>query len=651
MDNIQAHNDSWVNEIECLVLNVSFLTDLGLFHGKMGHAIFFAHYGRLVNNVSYEDFAGELLEEIYEEININLPINMECGLCGIGWGIEYLVGQGFMEGCTDEILKDIDELIMERDPRRMHDLSFRKGLGGILYYVMVRLSSLRETDNLPFDSFYLESLREVVLEKDFRKEKSLSFLIDDFILVLEGKKRVKPDLSVLFQVSPPRKSSTDLLSDGLEYGWQMLESGDAGKLYKNYHWHEGKNYYLINEESESANYGIGTYLNQIAETMKESDYSLTIITLRSSKTSSLAIEEKANVRYISIGGTRCKMNSMNWIKYFKRYYRGVVVLLSSIITEKQNNIFHLNNMHMKDLAFVLKENNPASKIVCTVHYMDWALQLLGDRRKLDYILSHPDEKDYKTISVVLEENKRFLKACDLIIAVSRHSFNVLVDICGIPESKIVLIPHGIKDEYQPISIEEKNERRKKHGFLSDDIILICAGRIEPLKGVDLLADAFSSLISEYPHLRLVIAGGGSPDAVQKKVTHHCGRVSFVGFVNKATLYELFSISDVGVLPSLYEELGYVALEMMMMGLPVVVGNHSGLEEIVDCGKYGLVVPFEQDYGKSKENAVALYGVLDRILKDDSLRKDLQKKGRERFVSCFDISYFARFFYQKVISLI
>ena len=49
MDNIQAYNDSWINEIERLVLNVSFLTDLGLFHGKMGHAIFFAHYGRLVD--------------------------------------------------------------------------------------------------------------------------------------------------------------------------------------------------------------------------------------------------------------------------------------------------------------------------------------------------------------------------------------------------------------------------------------------------------------------------------------------------------------------------------------------------------------------------------------------------------------------------
>lgn len=648
MDNIQAYNDSWINEIERLVLNVSFLTDLGLFHGKMGHAIFFAHYGRLVNNVSYENFACELIEEVYEEINISLPINMEYGLCGIGWGIEYLVGQGFMEGCTDEILKDIDNLIMERDPRRINDISFRKGIGGILYYVMVRLSSPRETDSLPLDSLYLESLREVVLEKDFSKEKSLSFLIDDFIHILEGKKRVKPDLAVLFQMSSSGKSPSDLLYGGLEYGWPILKYGEGGKLYEHHYKHKGKSYYLINEESESANYGIGTYLNQVAEIMKESDYSLTIITLRSSKTSSLAIEEKANVRYISIGGTRCNMNTMNWIKYFKRYYRSVIVLLTSIVTERQNNIFHLNNMHMKDLALGLKENYPVSKIVCTVHYMDWALQLLGDRRKLDYILNHPDDKNYKTISVVLEENKYFLRICDLVIAVSQHSFNTLVEVCGIPESKIMLIRHGIKDEYKSLSRAERIKIKRKYGFHSDDTILICAGRIEPLKGIDLLADVISSLASEYPHLRLVIVGGGSPDVVQKKLIPHCGRVSFVGFVDKTTLYELFSVSDVGVLPSLYEELGYVALEMMMMGLPVVVGNHSGLEEIVDCGKYGLVVPFEQDYGKSKENAVALYSVVDRILKDDSLRKNLQKKGRERFISCFDISYFARSFYLKIV---
>lgn len=650
MKSIQMDNKSLFKEIEHLVLNVSFLTDIGLFHGKMGHVIFFAHYGRLVNNDFYEVFASELLDEIYEEINTCLPINMEYGLCGIGWGMEYLVGKGFMDGCTDEILKDIDNLIMERDPRRFHDLSFRKGLGGILYYVMIRLSSPRETDNLPFDSLYLQSLREVVLEKDFSKEKSLSFLIDDFILVLDGKKKIKPDLSVLFQISLPEKSSTDLLQDGLEYGWQILESGDVDKLYKEYPWDKDRNYYLINEESESANYGIGTYLNQMIEAMKESDYSLTIITLRSSKTSSLVIEEKLNVRYINIGSTRCKMNVMNWIKYFERYYRSVIVLLSTIAAENQNNIFHLNNMHMKDLALGLKENYPLSEIICTVHYMDWKLQLLGDRRKLDYILNHPNDRNFKSISIVLEENKKFLKLCDKVIAVSQHSINTLVEVCGLPKSKIVFVRHGIKDEYKTMSQEEKGSIKRKYGFHSDDTILISAGRIEPLKGMDLLAEAFSSLVSEYPHLRLVIVGGGSPDVVQKKVISYCGRVSFVGFVNKTDLYELFSISDVGVLPSLYEELGYVALEMMMNGLPIVVGNHSGLEEIVDGGKYGLVVPFEQDYGKSKENAAILYTVLDHLLKDNSLRENLQKKSRERFISCFDISCFTRFFKERVIGI-
>ena len=72
-----------------LTINSSFLRDLGLFHGRMGIVLFFAHYARISNSKHYEDFAGHLLDEIYEEINLDLPVNLENGLCGIGWGIEY----------------------------------------------------------------------------------------------------------------------------------------------------------------------------------------------------------------------------------------------------------------------------------------------------------------------------------------------------------------------------------------------------------------------------------------------------------------------------------------------------------------------------------------------------------------------------------
>ena len=69
-----------------LTINSSFIGDLGLFHGRMGIILFFAHYARATQSKHYEDFAGCLLDELYEEIHEDLPVNLENGLCGIGWG-------------------------------------------------------------------------------------------------------------------------------------------------------------------------------------------------------------------------------------------------------------------------------------------------------------------------------------------------------------------------------------------------------------------------------------------------------------------------------------------------------------------------------------------------------------------------------------
>ena len=92
-----------------LILHSIDIEDIGLFHGKMGVVLFFAHYARYTDQAIYDDFAGELLEEISENIPETLPINLETGLCGIGWGIEYLIQNGFMEGDSNEILAGIDQ--------------------------------------------------------------------------------------------------------------------------------------------------------------------------------------------------------------------------------------------------------------------------------------------------------------------------------------------------------------------------------------------------------------------------------------------------------------------------------------------------------------------------------------------------------------
>ena len=145
-----------------LTIHSSYMSDIGLCHGKMGIVLFFVHYARFTGKQLYHEFAGELLNEIYEEIHTDLPVNFESGLCGIGWGIEYLLQNGFMEGDSDEILADIDAKVMERNLLRISDYSIKTGLEGISYYICKRINSpSRKSECLPFDETFLSDWHTV----------------------------------------------------------------------------------------------------------------------------------------------------------------------------------------------------------------------------------------------------------------------------------------------------------------------------------------------------------------------------------------------------------------------------------------------------------------------------------------------------------
>ncbi|WP_289270859.1 lanthionine synthetase LanC family protein [Paramuribaculum intestinale] len=137
------------------MLTSLFMRDYSLMNGQMGCAIFFALLSRATQNHWYEDFASELLDNICDNLTISLPVDFGFGLCGIGWGIEFLKYKGFIHDDTDEILSDIDKAVMERDIRRITDASLETGLKGLLAYVRSRLMSERGTSYGPFDDIYL----------------------------------------------------------------------------------------------------------------------------------------------------------------------------------------------------------------------------------------------------------------------------------------------------------------------------------------------------------------------------------------------------------------------------------------------------------------------------------------------------------------
>ncbi len=153
-----------------LLLNASFIDNLGLMHGKMGIAIYFFHLARETKNQIYEDYAGELIDEIYDEISISTPLDFEGGLAGIGWGIEYLVQHGFIEGDTDEILESIDNQLRSAQ-NQFQGVGLLNGLTGLGTYYLNRIQKPAAPDEKVTTLINKQMLVHLIDELELRVEK------------------------------------------------------------------------------------------------------------------------------------------------------------------------------------------------------------------------------------------------------------------------------------------------------------------------------------------------------------------------------------------------------------------------------------------------------------------------------------------------
>lgn len=142
-----------------LLLNYHFVPNAGLLNGKMGGVLFFGQYAAYTNKFYLRDYAEELLKDVFEIIHENTPINFANGLCGIGWGIEYLIQNAYIDGDSDEVLEQVDRKVIERDTIYMEDLSLETGLRGVLLYVIARLKHKRPNNSFsPFPEEYIQRI-------------------------------------------------------------------------------------------------------------------------------------------------------------------------------------------------------------------------------------------------------------------------------------------------------------------------------------------------------------------------------------------------------------------------------------------------------------------------------------------------------------
>lgn len=200
---------------------------------------------------------------------------------------------------------------------------------------------------------------------------------------------------------------------------------------------------------------------------------------------------------------------------------------------------------------------------------------------------------------------------------------------------IHIIPPGVNlAHFRP---QPRPTARQQIGLPPEPRILLCVGRMEPLKGMDNLIRALALLHTQHPHwrehLRVVLVGGGDEqhptdwNAEQHRLDalrHRLGvahAVTFAGAQPHALLPAWYAAADVLVVPSHYESFGMVVLEGMACGVPVVASDVGGMRFTIEPEQSGLRVP--------PDDSPALATSLHRLLTDSDLYARLRQGGIAR----------------------
>ncbi len=161
--------------------------------------------------------------------------------------------------------------------------------------------------------------------------------------------------------------------------------------------------------------------------------------------------------------------------------------------------------------------------------------------------------------------------------------------------------------------------------------VVFVGRLDPVKGVPLLLEAFARARAAHPAARLTIVGDGPARPALEARAQALGlgaAVAFLGYRAQAEVAGILAAADLLVLPSFAEGVPVVLMEAMASRLPVIASRVAGVPELVEDGVSGFLTP--------PGDLDTLTDRLERLLADPALRARMGEAGRAKVEAEFDI---------------
>lgn len=237
--------------------------------------------------------------------------------------------------------------------------------------------------------------------------------------------------------------------------------------------------------------------------------------------------------------------------------------------------------------------------------------------------------------------KHALQRADYWTAASEHAARITQRVFGLKRGADAIL-------YNPVNVPEVVSEWSSRS--SHDVVF--TGTLLVKKGVLELAAAWNTIASSFPKAHLHFYGKDSRDKdgisirsrIEKVLTRGARRqTSFHGHVSREELYEVLERARVAVYPSMSETVGIAPLEAMACGCPTIYTKISVGPEIAGINGAALLV--------DPRDPTSITEAITRVLKEDSLARDLSIRGQERAESRFSLSTLVdenEAFFQSVI---
>lgn len=373
--------------------------------------------------------------------------------------------------------------------------------------------------------------------------------------------------------------------------------------------------FIFNNASRAANYGIGTYVKQLSDGLAVlSGFKVSFVEMYAdTKEFTITKDERGTLHY-RIPALSSGMES-------EVYCRSIFYFLARNIKAENGDrlIFQFNYFQHRPLASLLKGRYPYSRIILTVHYLNWCFELKGNVSRMRKIVAKGyeanDVMERHVISSFADE-KTFLHLADEVLVLSKRTKAILINDYEVSEDKAHLVFNGMGN---CVCCRTSSHNSKK---CQKDVqrIILYVGRLDEIKGLKYLMSAFEEIANKHPDTHLVIVGDGDfqPYLVQGRKLKE--RVAFLGKMQNDEVDEVYNSAYIGVIPSFHEQCSYTAIEMMRHGIPIVGTDSTGLGEMLD-GTPQLRVHIDEDSFNEDAFVSQIALRMDLLLSDENTYRE------------------------------